>query len=209
MAPYNGGMWWVAPVLALSLGHVPSTQIPMSCLVVKHVLVVKVGRDVWKCLSCEPSEAFIDRHPSDDAGQWVAVFEVNGRVVLKVVPRVGPYVQACKVAINPGYPVIAVRGAFGLGSHWDTIFFAIRHARLIRLGHAPANNSHGPVLWHGRRDVWAFDDLDRYEFMAKPGRRPRIVLMRVGKDRRLHRWKTLGHSKHLLPTTVHTPEVEG
>jgi hypothetical protein len=92
--------------------------------------------------------------------------------------------------------------------HWDTSFFAIKQGHLIRMGRAPATNSHGPVLWHGRKDIWAFDDTDRYAAMDNPHRALHILLMRVGEDGRLHRWKILRHAKHPLPITVRTPELE-
>ena len=205
---HNSGMWSIALLL---LGYQQTKSpalIPFSQLETQHTLTVRVGRDVWRCRSCRGRGKFMEKHPEFEDGIGVAVFEKNGTPVLKVMPGAGPFIESCRVAIRPGYPVIAVRGAYGLGVHWDTLFFAIRHGRLIRMGGPPAMNSRGPVLWHGRKDVWAFDDFDRYEFMAAHRRLPRIVLMKVGRDLRLRRWRTLRPQRKRLPTTVHTPGVE-
>lgn len=133
-----------------------------------------------------------------------AVVYYNNREIGRWVP-LETMVSAYMVDIRPGYPVFAVRGEWGLGAHWDTMLFAIRRNSLVMMGQPPAMNSNGPIVWHGLRNVWAFDNFDRYKAMDHSLRLSR-VLMRVGTDGKLHRLKTIRTRHPRIPITIHTED---
>lgn len=75
----------------------------------------------------------------------------------------GPYLAAQKVNVRSPYErVIAVRGAGGLGVHWDTTFYGFQMGTMTYIGRAPALNANGPLNWRASRSLWVFDDYDSY-----------------------------------------------
>jgi hypothetical protein len=82
------------------------------------------------------------------------------------------------------------------------LLFALRGPKLIKLGRPPAMNSNGPILWHGRKDLWAFDNYDCYKRRDEKSFRFARILMKVGKDGKLHPWKTIRTDHPRVPDTV-------
>jgi len=75
----------------------------------------------------------------------------------------GLYLAAEPLPVRSPYErVVAFRGAGGLGSHWDTVFYGFTGGRMTFIGRAPGQNANGPVNWKGHRDLWLFDDRDIY-----------------------------------------------
>ena len=76
------------------------------------------------------------------------------------------YLAAEPIRIRSPYEaVVAIRGAWGLGSHWDTVFYGCSGPRMVLIGRAPANMSNGPLQYGSGHSKWLFDDYDRYEAM--------------------------------------------
>lgn len=170
-----------------------------------------------KCVRCESLKIRAEGVPwavdcyryydADTEHYEAAAFVIvrkRGVEVARWVPLQAPFCGVYRVDIKPGYPVFAVRGEYGLGSHWDTMIFAIRKGRLIQMGRPPAMNSNGPILWHGHRGVWAFDNFDRYKDMDDEEFRLARVLMKVGSKGRLEKWKTIFTEHPRVPITIHT-----
>jgi len=134
-----------------------------------------------------------------------AIIRKNGVELGRFVPQELPEIGAYIVHFDAGYPVFAVRGASGLGSHWDTMIYAIRNGRLIKVGSPPAMNSNGPILWSNNKRLWAFDNFDRYKDMGHELRLAR-VLMRVDSKGHLRKWKVEPIKHPQIPITIVTPD---
>ncbi len=191
-------MLFAAVLLGSQLIHYPSLK---RCEL-RDTLKIRADGVPWtvSCYRCE--DADVEHYEAEG----FAIIRKRGIEVGRCAPLEIPYCSAYPVDIHPGYPVFAVRGQWGLGSHWDTILFAIRHGRLIEMGRPPAMNSNGPVLWHGNRRIWAFDNLDVYEERDNKQFRLARVLMKVGSDGRLKKWRTVATEHPHVPNTIHTPD---
>lgn len=171
---------------------------PLKKCRLDNFLKIRVGKALWTvdCYRCDNAD--VERYEAED----FAVVRRNGAEKGRWAPLERPFCHAFLVKIKPGYPVFAVRGAYGLGVHWDTMLFGIRKDKLIQMGRPPAMNSNGPILWHGNPKVWAFDNYDRYEKMHGSKYRAARILMRIGKDGKLHKWKTTYMAAPNIPETI-------
>ena len=176
---------------------------PLSLMRNVQSLTLEIGGETWtiECMRLE------DEHRHRYNVQSYAIARKNGADMGLVAPFQQPYVRAVRVDFDPGYPVFAIRGAGGMGRHWDTVFVAIRDGELVEMGRPPAMNSTGPVLWKGRDDIWAFDNYDRYEDLGGDYE-PAIVLMKVTADGTLRHWRTIPTPEPNVRKTVLLPELE-
>jgi hypothetical protein len=174
---------------------------PLKKCELKQTLKIKAGKTPWSVDCYRDLDAHIEHYEAEG----FAVIRKRGIEVARCVPLEFPFCNAYLVNIHPGYPVIAIRGEWGLGEHWDTIIFAVRHGRLIRMGRPPAQNSNGPILWHDNPKIWAFDNYDRYESMDH-SLRLACVLYRIGPDGKLQKWRTVRTPHPHIPITIHTED---
>lgn len=74
----------------------------------------------------------------------------------------GNFIRFSKPTVKAPWQIVAIRGHYGLGAHWDTHFYSLNGRKLNLLGRPPAANSNGPVNYEGKPDQWLFDDFDHY-----------------------------------------------
>lgn len=169
-------------------------------------LIIRSEGHVWEFRHLWVKTHLLNRGLKDDP---IEVFYLDCQPVKRIEgysgkswePQ-GRYFQAVRVPIKSRFDkVVAVRGAFGLGTHWDTMFYGIRGQRLTLIGRSPANNSNGPVNYKGRRDDWLFDDYDRYRTMGGD-LSIHLVLLRIGANGRFQKvgqWRSR-HDRRLRKT---------
>lgn len=176
-------------------------QLPFGHLVREKSIPFRAGRDCWLVEQVHVDYRYTKSHPKWDSTDRYALFRKNGRFVRVAAIRQKPFVEIHQLRFGQPWPVISVRGMYGLGEHWDTVFFTVRNEKLVEMGRPPAMNSRGPVLWHDRSDVWLFDNYDRYAQMEK-GFQLKWVLMKVGKDGRLRRLSILKPGRNQVRETI-------
>lgn len=189
-------------ILALFAGDQTFRFPPLSKCELSLSLKVRADGVPWSVDCYRYDKADIKHYEAEG----FAVIRKNGKEIARWAPLQRPFCSAYQVDIKPGYPVVAVRGAWGIGSHWDTMLFAIRKGKLVKMGRPPAMNSNGPILWRGQKDIWAFDNFDRYEDMHNEKFRLARVLMKVDPNGRLRKWKTTVTPHPRVRTTIRTPD---
>ncbi|MBI5708035.1 MAG: hypothetical protein HZC36_13720 [Armatimonadetes bacterium] len=96
----------------------------------------------------------------------------------------GPYLAAQPISVRSPYErVIAIRGAGGLGKHWDTCFYGLNRTTITFIGRSPGLNANGPVAWKGSPNLWLFDDCDFYRDMHENKGVTRHLLFRIEKGK--------------------------
>jgi hypothetical protein len=193
-------------VLALFFSLSTDVVPPLSVMRVERHFEIPSQGDRWAFDSLVVRQP--DYRDEYEENRRYMVVRKNGRVVRRLLLSyvVGNFIEAKSVPIRTGYPVIAVRSVFGLGEHWDTVFFAIRNHRLIDMGRPPAMNSNGPVLWHGNRALWLFDNYDRYEM--RDGRKFMGIVDRVSASGRLTQVKRFALGETKVRRVYSFPEME-
>jgi len=119
----------------------------------------------------------------------------------------GPFIAAAVVNVrSPFERVVALRGAGGLGVHWDTVLYGFAGTTMTFLGRSPSLNANGPVLWKGQSDTWLFDDYDYYREMHEKRPVTRRFLFKVTTKgmKRIRTWKSTSKVRKVL----HMPELE-
>lgn len=156
-----------------------------------HSLDITMERDHWRFLAHENKE--------HEDGSYLEVIK-NNHVVAEYTPKAQPHLGILRLKLNTGYPVVALHGDTGI--YGETLFVSIRSGKLVKMGHPPNLDSNGPVLWNGRPDIWAFDNSNHYERLDNPHWQQAIVLLRVGKDGRLHPYRRINTSHPNIPRVI-------